>query len=285
MKLLKGTDWTPLLFQIADADISAGLKQGRTRRPCLAVVQVGEDPASRVYVGRKKKACEEVGIGFKLHILPEDTKNTELIELIRLLNADGTVDGILLQLPLPRGLHPRQIIEEISPAKDVDGLTSTMQGRTMLDITGFNPCTPAGVLALLELEEIPTAGKRVAVIGRSELVGKPLAAMLSAKRYDATVTLCHRKTPDLAEICRASDILISATGKRHIITADMVKPGAVVIDVGITRGEDGKLCGDVDFENVAPIASAVTPVPGGVGPMTVAILIFNTIEAWLNLNP
>lgn len=285
MKLLKGTDWTPLLFQIADADISAGLKTGRTRRPCLAVVQVGEDPASKVYVGRKKQACEEVGISFKLHTLPEDVEEADLLALIKLLNADGNVDGILLQLPLPCGLPTRKIIEAISPAKDVDGLTSANQGKTALGMTTLNPCTPAGVLALLELEEIPTAGKRVAIIGRSDLVGKPLAAMLSGPRYDATVTLCHRKTPGLAEICRASDIVISATGKRRLITADMIKPGAVVIDVGITRGDDGKICGDVDFENVAPIASAVTPVPGGIGPMTVTILVFNTIQAWLNLNP
>lgn len=262
------------------ADLRDSIAQKEGRVPCLAVVLVGEDPASKVYVRSKEKACADVGIRAVTHVLPASIAQEELEALLASLSADDEVDGILLQLPLPAGLDARSCIEAISPEKDVDGLTAVNQGRIALDIPGLRPCTPAGVLALLERNGISLCGKKVVVIGRSILVGRPLSIMLGGRGCNATVTLCHSQTPDIAAVCREADILIAAVGRPDFVTADMVKPGAVVVDVGINRREDGSLCGDVDFENVALLASAVTPVPGGVGPMTIAQLLVNTVTAW-----
>lgn len=262
------------------ADLRDSIAQKEGRVPCLAVVLVGEDPASKVYVRSKEKACADVGIRAVTHVLPASIAQEELEALLASLSADDEVDGILLQLPLPAGLDARSCIEAISPEKDVDGLTAVNQGRIALDIPGLRPCTPAGVLALLERNGISLCGKKVVVIGRSILVGRPLSIMLGGRGCNATVTLCHSQTPDIAAVCREADILIAAVGRPGFVTADMVKPGAVVVDVGINRREDGSLCGDVDFENVALLASAVTPVPGGVGPMTIAQLLVNTVAAW-----
>ena len=262
------------------ADLRDVIAQAGGRAPCLAVVLVGEDPASKVYVRSKEKACADVGIRAVTHVLPASIAQEELEALLASLSADDEVDGILLQLPLPAGLDARSCIEAISPEKDVDGLTAVNQGRIALDIPGLRPCTPAGVLALLERNGISLCGKKVVVIGRSILVGRPLSIMLGGRGCNATVTLCHSQTPDIAAVCREADILIAAVGRPGFVTADMVKPGAVVVDVGINRREDGSLCGDVDFENVALLASAVTPVPGGVGPMTIAQLLVNTVAAW-----
>ena len=250
------------------------------RAPRLAVILVGDDPASQVYVRNKEKACADACIDTVSYRKPANIPQTELETFIAELNADPDIDGILLQLPLPEGLDAQPCIDSISPEKDVDGLTAVNQGRTAMNIPGLRPCTPAGILALLDRYSISTRGKKAVVLGRSILVGRPIALMLGAKGYDATVTMCHSHTPDLAAVCREADILIAAIGKPRFITADMIKPGAVIIDVGINRGEDGKLCGDVDYENVAPLASAITPVPGGIGPMTISQLLVNTMEAW-----
>ena len=250
------------------------------RAPRLAVILVGEDPASQVYVRNKENACADAGIDTVSYRKPADIPQAELEAFIADLNADQDIDGILLQLPLPKGLDEQPCINAISPEKDVDGLTVANQGRTAMNIPGLRPCTPAGVLALLDHYGISVSGKKAVVLGRSILVGRPISLMLGAKGYDATVTMCHSRTPDLASVCREADILIAAIGKPRFVTADMVKPGAVIIDVGINRGEDGKLCGDVDYDNVAPLASAITPVPGGIGPMTISQLLVNTTEAW-----
>ena len=255
-------------------------KANAGRAPRLAVILVGEDPASQVYVRNKENACADAGIDTVSYRKPADIPQAELEAFIAGLNADQDIDGILLQLPLPKGLDEQPCINAISPEKDVDGLTVANQGRTAMNIPGLRPCTPAGVLALLDHYGISVSGKKAVVLGRSILVGRPIALMLGAKGYDATVTMCHSRTPDLAAVCREADILIAAIGKPRFVTADMVKPGAVIIDVGINRGEDGKLCGDVDYDNVAPLASAITPVPGGIGPMTISQLLVNTTEAW-----
>ena len=255
-------------------------KANAGRAPRLAVILVGEDPASQVYVRNKENACADAGIDTVSYRKPADIPQAELEAFIADLNADQNIDGILLQLPLPKGLDEQPCINAISPEKDVDGLTVANQGRTAMNIPGLRPCTPAGVLALLDHYGISVSGKKAVVLGRSILVGRPIALMLGAKGYDATVTMCHSRTPDLAAVCREADILIAAIGKPRFVTADMVKPGAVIIDVGINRGEDGKLCGDVDYDNVAPLASAITPVPGGIGPMTISQLLVNTTEAW-----
>ena len=244
---------------------------------CLAVVQVGEDPASSVYVRNKKRACEYIGIESRSYELKEETTQEELIRLVDTLNQDPQVDGILVQLPLPEGLDSRAVLEAIRPEKDVDAFHPENVGRLMLGLPRFLPCTPAGVMALLRAYGISPAGKHCVVIGRSNIVGKPMALLLLAE--DATVTVCHSRTPDLAEQCRRADILISAVGRRGLITSDMVKPGAVVVDVAMNRNEEGKLCGDVDFAAVAEKAAYITPVPGGVGPMTRAMLMENTISA------
>ena len=265
------------------ADLRAyidGEKEKAGRAPRLAVILVGEDPASQVYVRNKEKACADAGIDTVSYRKPADLPQAELEAFIAGLSADPDIDGILLQLPLPAGLDAQPCIDAISPEKDVDGLTAVNQGRTAMSIPGLRPCTPAGILALLDRYGIATRGKKAVIIGRSILVGRPIALMLSEKGRDATVTICHSRTPDLAAVCREADILIAAIGRPRFVTADMIKPGAVIIDVGINRGEDGKLCGDVDYENAAPLASAITPVPGGIGPMTISQLLVNTTEAW-----
>jgi methylenetetrahydrofolate dehydrogenase (NADP+)/methenyltetrahydrofolate cyclohydrolase len=245
--------------------------------PALAVVLVGFDPASLVYVGNKKKACEEIGISSQTYEMPENVSQKELLDLIVTLNQDKKVNGILVQLPLSAHIDESKIVEAISSEKDVDCFHPENFGRAMLGSGNFYPCTPAGIIELLKRNEIELAGKNCLVIGRSNIVGKPLAIMLISE--NATVTIAHSKTENLKETCSRADIVISAVGKPNFITADMINPGAVVVDVGINRNENGKICGDVDFENVKEKASAITPVPGGVGPMTIAMLMRNTIAA------
>lgn len=262
------------------ADIRAQLKDriGRSGKEVgLAVVMVGDNPASRVYVRNKEKACRETGILSRTYELPEGVSQPELEALIVSLAADERVHGILLQLPLPEGLDARSALAKIPPSKDVDGFSAENLGKLVRGERALVACTPLGVMKLLESAGISSAGKRAVVLGRSETVGKPLALLLL--NADATVTVCHSRTENLKEICREADILVSAVGKPGFVTEDMVKEGAVVIDVGINRGADGKLCGDVDFERVAPRTSYITPVPGGVGPMTVAMLLCNTAAA------
>lgn len=242
----------------------------------LAVIIVGEDPASKVYVSNKKKACEALGIISREYALPETTTEEELLNLITELNSDPEINGILCQLPLPRHLDEKLIINSIDPEKDVDAFHPVNVGKIMIGDYYFLPCTPAGVMEMLKYEGIEVEGKNCVVIGRSNIVGKPMNMLLLHK--NGTVTICHSKTKNLAEICRNADILVAAVGRPNFVTADMVKDGAVVIDVGINR-VDGKLCGDVDFENVKDKASAITPVPGGVGPMTIAMLMQNTLTA------
>lgn len=249
-------------------------KQGITTG--LAVIIVGEDPASKIYVANKKKACEALGILSREYTLAADTSEEELLRLIGELNADRQINGILCQLPLPRGLDEKKIINAISPEKDVDAFHPHNVGRIMIGDYDFVPCTPAGIMEMLRYEGIDPAGKRCVVIGRSNIVGKPMAMLLL--HANGTVTVCHSRTQGLAEICREADILVAAVGKAGFVTADMIKPGAVVIDVGMNR-ENGRLCGDVAFDEAAPIASAITPVPGGVGPMTIAMLMQNTLTA------
>ena len=262
------------------ADIRAQLKDriGRSGKEVgLAVVMVGDNPASRVYVRNKEKACRETGILSRTYELPEGVSQPELEALIVSLAADERVHGILLQLPLPEGLDAGSALAKIPPSKDVDGFSAENLGRLVRGERALVACTPLGVMKLLESAGISPAGKRAVVLGRSETVGKPLALLFL--NADATVTVCHSRTENLKEICREADILVSAVGKPGFVTEDMVKEGAVVIDVGINRGADGKLCGDVDFERVAPRTSYITPVPGGVGPMTVAMLLCNTAAA------
>lgn len=242
----------------------------------LAVIIVGEDPASKIYVANKKKACEALGIVSEEYALPESTTEEELLRLIDTLNAKKSINGILCQLPLPRHLDEKRIINAISPEKDVDAFHPVNVGRIMIGDYDFVPCTPAGIMEMLAYENIETEGKRCVVIGRSNIVGKPMAMLLLHK--NGTVTICHSRTKNLKEICLGADILVAAVGKAKFVTADMVKEGAVVIDVGMNR-ENGRLCGDVDFEAVKDKASAITPVPGGVGPMTIAMLMQNTLTA------
>ena len=245
--------------------------------PSLAVVIVGDDPASRTYVNNKKKACAEVGIRSLEFALSKETSQKELEELVQRLNKDPDVDGILVQSPLPKGLDEEAIVNEIDPQKDVDAFHPVNVGHIMIGDYQLLPCTPAGIMELLRHENISVEGKRCVVIGRSNIVGKPMAMLLL--HANGTVTVCHSKTKDLKEICKQADILVAAVGKTKFVTKEMVKPGAVVIDVGMDRDENGKLCGDVDYEAVEPIASAITPVPGGVGPMTIAMLLKNTLTA------
>jgi len=245
--------------------------------PCLAVLLIGEDSASQIYVRNKKKACEENGIASRSFELPETTSEAQVVELVAELNADPTVDGILIQQPLPRHLDPLKLMESVDPKKDVDCLTNDSCGRLMSGRPYFLPCTPAGIMRMLEEYNIPVSGKNCVVVGRSGIVGRPMAMMLLWQ--NGTVTVCHSKTKDLAAECRRADILVVATGKRNLVTADMVRDGCVVIDVGMNRDENGKLHGDVDFEAIEKKAYAITPVPGGVGPMTIAMLLKNTISA------
>lgn len=247
------------------------------RKPGLAVVLVGNDPASRVYVTSKRKDCEECGFYSEEYALLDTTTQAELLELVETLNDREDIDGILVQLPLPGHLDEEAVIEAIAPAKDVDGFHPMNAGNLLIGRPGFLPCTPAGVMDLLDEYGIDPAGKRAVVVGRSNIVGKPMALLLL--RRNATVTVCHSRTPDLAEYCRAADILVAAVGRRGLITADMVKDGAVVVDVAMNRDESGKLCGDVDYAAVSEKAAYLTPVPGGVGPMTRAALMENTLLA------
>lgn len=245
--------------------------------PCLAVIIVGDNPASRVYVNNKKKSCAELGIKSLEYALPGDTTEEELLSLIDELNSDDSVDGILCQLPLPKHICEKNIINSIAPSKDVDAFHPENVGHIMIGDYTFLPCTPAGVMEMLKEYNIEISGKNCVVVGRSNIVGKPMTMLLLQE--NATVTVCHSKTKDLASFTKEADILVSAVGKVGLITANMVKDGAVVIDVAINRLENGKLCGDVDFENVKEKASYITPVPGGVGPMTIAVLMKNTVKA------
>ena len=247
---------------------------------CLAVIQVGNDPASTVYVGNKKKACEYIGIKSLAYELAEETTEEELLELIDKLNKDDSVDGILVQLPVPKHINDERIINAISPKKDVDGFSPASVGALSIGQKGFVSCTPAGIIQLLKRSNIEIEGKECVVIGRSNIVGKPMAMLLL--RENGTVTVCHSRTKNIKEVCKRADILVAAVGKPKMIDASYVKEGAVVIDVGIHRNENNKLCGDVDYESVEPVASAITPVPGGVGPMTIAMLMNNCVEAGLN---
>ncbi|MBO6115309.1 MAG: bifunctional methylenetetrahydrofolate dehydrogenase/methenyltetrahydrofolate cyclohydrolase FolD [Lachnospiraceae bacterium] len=247
---------------------------------CLAVIQVGNDPASTVYVGNKKKACEYIGIKSLAYELPEETTEEELLTIIDKLNKDDSVNGILVQLPVPKHINDERIINAISPLKDVDGFSPASVGALSIGQRGFLSCTPAGIIQLLKRYDIDIEGKECVVVGRSNIVGKPMAMLLL--RENGTVTVCHSRTKNLKEVCKRADILIAAVGKPKMIDDTYVKTGAVVIDVGIHRNENGKLCGDVDFEKVEPVCSAITPVPGGVGPMTIAMLMNNCVEAGMN---
>ena len=258
------------------AEVAKRAAEGKTL-PGLAVIIVGEDPASQVYVRNKKKACEEVGFYSEVYELPADTKQEELNALVDKLNADEKIHGILCQLPLPKHLDENEVILRIDPKKDVDAFHPYNVGKIMIGDYDFLPCTPAGVMALLERSGIEVSGKECVVVGRSNIVGKPQAMLLL--HANGTVTVCHSRTKDLAAVCRRADILVAAIGKADFFGADMVKEGAVVIDVGMNRRADGKLTGDVNFAEVEPKASYITPVPGGVGPMTITMLLKNTLTA------
>lgn len=247
------------------------------RECCLAVIQVGNDPASSVYVRNKKKACEYIGIRSLSYELPEETTEEELLALIQKLNQDTSVHGILVQLPVPKHIVEDHIIKAIDPRKDVDGFHPMNVGALTIGERGFVSCTPAGIIQLLKRSDLDIEGKNCVVIGRSNIVGKPMALLML--RENATVTIAHSRTKNLKELCKTADILIVAIGKPKFITAEYVKEGAVVIDVGIHRNAENKLCGDVDYEDVAPHTAAITPVPGGVGPMTIAMLMHNCVEA------
>lgn len=246
-------------------------------RPGLAVVIVGNDSASKVYVANKEKACAELGFYSEKHALPEETTEAELLSLIERLNNDDKIHGILVQLPLPKHLDDKTIINNILPSKDVDAFHPTNVGRIMIGDFDFVPCTPAGIMELIHESGVEVSGKECVVIGRSNIVGKPMAMLLLHEH--GTVTVCHSRTKDLKAQTRRADILVAAVGIPKFVTGDMVKDGAVVIDVGMDRDENGKLCGDVDFDSVEPVAGAITPVPGGVGPMTIAMLMKNTLTA------
>lgn len=245
--------------------------------PGLAVILVGEDNASKIYVKNKKRCCDELGIFSEEFYFPEDTSEKEIIDLIEKLNQDKKINGILVQLPLPSHINQKNITESILPEKDVDAFHSSTIGNLLTNHTKLLPCTPAGIIEIFHRENISLVGKHCVIIGRSNIVGKPLAFMLINE--DATVTICHSKTKNLSEICENADIIICAVGKAKFLNRNMIKKGAVIIDVGINRDENGKICGDVDFDDVKNIASAITPVPGGVGPMTIAMLMKNTITA------
>ncbi len=257
------------------ARVAALVRRGR--RPGLAVILVGDNPASQVYVKHKVADCESVGMHSVLDRHPADLPEAELLARIRALNADPAIDGILVQLPLPPHIDANKVIETISPAKDVDGFHVASAGALMIGRPGFKACTPYGCMKMLEAIACDPKGKHAVVIGRSNIVGKPMALMLL--QANATVTVCHSATPDLAAHTRQADIVVAAVGKRNVLTAGMVKPGAVIIDVGMNRNEAGRLCGDVDFDGVREVAGWITPVPGGVGPMTRAMLLVNTLEA------
>ncbi len=252
------------------------------KRPGLAVIIVGDDPASRVYVNNKKKACAEIGFYSEEYALPGNTTTEQLLLLINELNARSDINGILCQLPLPKGIDEKAVLLAISPEKDVDAFHPENVGHIMIGDSALLPCTPAGVMYLLRQAGVELTGKRAVVIGRSNIVGKPMALLLL--QQNATVTVCHSRTQNLPQTVQEADVVVAAIGKAKFITKNYIKPGAVVIDVGMNRDENGKLCGDVDFESVAPVCSAITPVPGGVGPMTIAMLMQNTLTAFCRQN-
>jgi methylenetetrahydrofolate dehydrogenase (NADP+)/methenyltetrahydrofolate cyclohydrolase len=267
------------LSQILRADVTkrATALKAKGITPGLAVILVGENPASQVYVRNKVKACHDSGLHSLLEKHPDTLTQEALLDRIAALNQDASIHGILVQLPLPKHIDAQKVIEAISPAKDVDGFHIASAGALMTGMPGFWPCTPYGCMKMLESIGYELKGKHAVVIGRSNIVGKPMALMLLQK--NATVTICHSATQDLKAITLQADVIVAAVGKRNILTADMVKPGAVVLDVGMNRNEEGKLCGDVDFAGVEQVAGYITPVPGGVGPMTITMLLVNTLEA------
>lgn len=274
-QIINGKEIAQMMKDEMRLEVEALKKAGKSC--CLAVIQVGNDPASSVYVSNKKKACAYIGIDSLSYELPEETTEEELLALINKLNMDEAVHGILCQLPLPRHINEKTILNRISPKKDVDGFHPQNVGALVVGDFGFVSCTPAGIIELLKRSNVEMEGKNCVVIGRSNIVGKPMALLML--RENATVTICHSRTKNLKEICREADILIVAMGKPKFVTKEYVKTGAVVIDVGIHRDENNKLCGDVDFQDVEPICSAITPVPGGVGPMTICMLMKNCLEA------
>jgi methylenetetrahydrofolate dehydrogenase (NADP+)/methenyltetrahydrofolate cyclohydrolase len=274
------------LAQTMQAEIAAETAElVRTRgiQPGLAAVLVGDNPASQIYVRNKRRACEKAGIASWLHALPADTREAELLDLLAQLNVNAAVHGILVQLPLPPHIKESVIVDAVSRHKDVDGFSPHSLGLLAAGRPHFLACTPHGVVKLLERNRIPIAGAHVVVLGRSNIVGKPLALILMQKGIDATVTVCHSRSKNLAALTRSADILIAAMGQPRFVTADMVRPGAVVVDVGMNRLPDGTLSGDVDFAAVREVASAITPVPGGVGPMTITMLLYNTLQAARNI--
>ena len=275
-KILDGKQLSADIKENLRQEVEQITKTGRT--PGLAVVIVGDDPASHVYVRNKKRACELIGIKSFGYELPENTSQDELLELVGTLNQDDNIDGILVQLPLPKHIDEEAVINAIDPGKDVDCFHPFNVGRVMIGNGIFLPCTPAGVMELIKLSGIEVEGKECVVVGRSNIVGKPQFLLLLQK--NGTVTVCHSRTKNLSDVTRRADILVAAVGRAKMIGADMVKPGAVVIDVGMNRDENNKLCGDVDFDSVKDIAGAITPVPGGVGPMTIAMLMQNTFRAY-----
>ena len=274
-QLINGT----ALSQQIRADVAhrAAALTARGVKPGLAVILVGEDPASAVYVRNKVKACAEAGFHSVLEKYDASLPESDLLARIQALNADPAIHGILVQMPLPRHINPQRVIETISTAKDVDGYSVQSAGDLMAGLPGFRPCTPYGCMKLIESTGVSLRGKHAVVIGRSNTVGKPMALLLL--QANATVTICHSATPDLSLFTRSADVVVAAVGRRNTVTADMVKPGAIVIDVGMNRNDDGKLCGDVDFAGVSPVAGWITPVPGGVGPMTITMLLVNTLES------
>ena len=274
--LIDGKAISKLVREEVTRDVVAFTAENH-RAPGLHVVLVGEDPASIVYVRNKEKAALEVGIAGKVHRLPGSTGEDALLGLIRELNQSGEVDGILVQFPVPRGIRQQKVVEATAPSKDVDGLHPESIGALWAGIPGLVPCTPRGCMRLLAETGIDLAGARAVVVGRSNLVGKPIAGLLLAA--NATVTLAHSKTKDLRAVCREAEILVAAVGRSKMIDGSWIKPGAIVVDVGMNRDESGKLCGDVDFASASAVASAITPVPGGVGPMTIAMLLENTLHA------
>ena len=255
----------------------AAVVTARGRRPGLAVILVGEDPASQVYVKHKVNDCAGAGLHSVLERHPADFTEAALLARVEALNTDPAIHGILVQMPLPRHINPQRVIEAISVAKDVDGFSTLSAGELMTGLPGFRPCTPCGCMKLIETTGIDLRGKNAVVIGRSNTVGKPMALLLL--QAHATVSICHSATADIATLTRHADVVVAAVGKRNVLTAEMVKPGAIVIDVGMNRDDDGKLCGDVDFAGVSQVAGWITPVPGGVGPMTRAMLLVNTLES------
>ena len=274
-KIINGKEISAAVKARIAAEVAKLKEKGMT--PGLAVIIVGNDPASKVYVGSKERTCIELGMYSEKYELPENTTNEQLLELVEKLNRDDKIHGILCQLPLPKHLDEKAVIDAIVPEKDVDAFHVQNVGKIMLGDYDFLPCTPAGIMEMLKFSGIDPAGKHCVVIGRSNIVGKPMAMLML--HANATVTICHSKTQNLKGICREADILVAAVGRAKFVTADMVKPGAVVIDGGMNRDENGKLCGDVDYAEVEKVCSAITPVPGGVGPMTIAMLMSNTLTS------